>query len=66
MIVMCDVTLCPYNNNNFCAKSNIIKINDNGTCNTIFKKRNMGYIQNNLTREVDTQEPIIIIDAADD
>ena len=64
-VIACDVRQCPYNKDQFCAKRGIVKINDNGTCATIYQKRNGGYILKDLSRETDSKEPEIIIDAAE-
>ena len=64
-VIACDVRQCPYYKDQFCAKRGIVKINGNGTCATIYQKRNGGYILKDLSREIDSKEPEIIIDAAE-
>lgn len=64
-VIVCDVRQCPYNNDEFCAKRGAVKINDNGTCATIYQRRNGGYILKDLSRETDSKEPEIVIDAAE-
>ena len=62
---MCEVRQCPYYKDQFCAKRGVIKINDNGTCATIYQKRNGGYILRDLSREVDKKEIISVINVAE-
>lgn len=64
-VIECDVQICPYNDGAFCAKRGVVKINDNGTCGTIFVKRNHAYIQRDLSRETDEKENIVIINVAE-
>ena len=64
-VIACDVRQCPYNKDQFCAKRGVVKINDNGTCATIYQKRNGGYILKDLSREVDEKENIIVINVAE-
>ena len=42
-----------------------MKINDNGTCATIYQKRNGGYILKDLSRKKKKKENIVIINVAE-
>lgn len=65
MIVSCKMTSCPYyDNRGFCAKKDVLNIDEMGMCSVLWKNGQQRLLQMPFTKQNYPREDVIIIDVA--
>lgn len=63
MIVKCKLSQCPYYKDNFCIKSEVVGIDQNGMCSVPWRKGQQRILQRPFTDELYPKKKINIVDA---
>ena len=63
MIIKCKVNQCPYYKDEFCIKSEVVGIDQNGMCGVLWRRGQQRTLQRPFTDELYPKKRINIVDA---